>query len=582
MSQKKYRRLRAVEKQKEVQKEEVITKIVSRESFLNIIKKNWLFLGILFIGVILLYLNAQRGHFVSDDYATISQNPMVTDVKDGFFHPVMFLNTMHISNWFVSTVFGTTNPLPHHVFSLILYLFFLVLAFSFIGKVFGMKLAYITSIIFALHPIHVEAVSWISGRVYVIIGIYLLLAFMSFINSFETGKIKYIIWMIVFFVAGYLNDWPRIFSLIPLVFLYLWYLGWNNKLVMNKVKKFIPYLIGLFIIFAILIIPHIKNRIGAVNGGYNFSDSIFYNPFFQYPTGIAKYLQLLWAPVDLTLYHTLYVFPAWFNWLIIFVFTWIIFYFIKRDKRIVFALMFFLVVLAPSMAPVKVSWLVAERYVFLASLGFCLFLAILVEDINIRVKNLGYVLLVPVLCFYCVRVFLRNIDWQTNHNLWVRTVQYSWNSHNAWNNIGDDYDKLGQMDNAIKGFGQSYVVKPNYADAYHNQANIFFKIKRYDLARQGYETAVGISSALFQSYISLTQVALYQGDLNGAWGYSNKLMEAQPNNPQSYYVSGMVLLQAGKEADAVNYFKKALEISPNYTPVIDVLKRMEEAKTIED
>jgi len=582
MSQKKYRRLRAVEKQKEVQKEEVITKIVSRESFLNIIKKNWLFLGILFIGVILLYLNAQRGHFVSDDYATISQNPMVTDVKDGFFHPVMFLNTMHISNWFVSTVFGTTNPLPHHVFSLILYLFFLVLAFSFIGKVFGMKLAYITSIIFALHPIHVEAVSWISGRVYVIIGIYLLLAFMSFINSFETGKIKYIIWMIVFFVAGYLNDWPRIFSLIPLVFLYLWYLGWNNKLVMNKVKKFIPYLIGLFIIFAILIIPHIKNRIGAVNGGYNFSDSIFYNPFFQYPTGIAKYLQLLWAPVDLTLYHTLYVFPAWFNWLIIFVFTWIIFYFIKRDKRIVFALMFFLVVLAPSMAPVKVSWLVAERYVFLASLGFCLFLAILVEDINIRVKNLGYILLVPILCFYCVRVFLRNIDWQTNHNLWVRTVQYSWNSHNAWNNIGDDYDKLGQMDNAIKGFGQSYVVKPNYADAYHNQANIFFKIKRYDLARQGYETAVGISSALFQSYISLTQVALYQGDLNGAWGYSNKLMEAQPNNPQSYYVSGMVLLQAGKEADAVNYFKKALEISPNYTPVIDVLKRMEEAKTIED
>jgi len=204
-------------------------------------------------------------------------------------------------------------------------------------------------------------------------------------------------------------------------------------------------------------------------------------------------------------------------------------------------------------------------------------LALLVEDINIRVKNLGYVLLVPVLCFYCVRVFLRNIDWQTNHNLWVRTVQYSWNSHNAWNNIGDDYDKLGQMDNAIKGFGQSYVVKPNYADAYHNQANIFFKIKRYDLARQGYETAVNISSTLFQSYISLTQVALYQGDLNGAWGYANKLMEAQPNNPQSFYVSGMVLLQAGKDTDAMNYFKKALEISPNYAPVLDVLRKIEEA-----
>jgi protein O-mannosyl-transferase len=575
MSQKKYKRLRAMEKKKEEEKGSIFAKIVSRESFLEIIKKNYLFLIILCVGVILLYLNAQNGHFVSDDYATISQNPMVTDIKDAFFHPVMFLNSMHISNWAISSIFGVSNPLAHHIANLISYLFFLVLSFALISKIFGNKLAYITSIIFSLHPVHVEAVSWISGRIYIFIGIYLLLSFMAFINYFETGKIKYIVWMIVFFALGYLNDWPRIFSFIPLVFLYLWYFGWDSKATIEKVKRFLPYLIGLLVIFSIIIIPHVVNRVKAVNGGYNFSDSIFYNPFFQYPTGIAKYLQLLWAPVDLTLYHTLYIFEAWFNWLIILLFLGIIFYFIKKDKRIVFALIFFLIVLAPSMAPVKVSWLVAERYIFTASLGFCLFLAILVDDLNIKVKNLGYILLVPVLCFYTVRVYLRNIDWQTNHNLWVRTVQYSWNSHNAWNNIGDDYDKLGQYENAIKGFGQSYAVKPNYADAYHNQSNIFFKIKRYDLARQGYEMAVSISPALYQSYISLTQVALYQGDLNGAWAYANKLLEAQPNNPQSYYVSGMVLLQAGKDDDGVAYLNKALEISPGYAPALNVLKQLQ-------
>jgi len=576
MSQKKYKRLRAVEKQKEVQKEEIITKIVSREGFWEIIKKNWLFLGILFIGVILLYLNAQTGNFVSDDYATISQNVSVTSAKENIIHPYFFLNTMRISNYCIAVLFGTDSPVPYHIFSLILYLIFLAMTFGLIGKMFGTKLAYITSIIFALHPIHVESVSWIAGRIYIIIGIYVLFGFMAFINYFETGKIKYVVWMASFFILGELTDKPRPFSIIFLIILYLWYLGWNSKVVQNKVRKIMPYVLGVIVLFALLAIPYIRDRITAVNGGYNFSDSIFYNPFFQYPTGIAKYLQLLFVPIDLTLYHTLYVFPAWLNWLITLLFIGIIFYFVKRDKRIVFSLMFMLVVLAPSMAPIKVSWLVAERYMLLGSLGFCLFLAILVDHINIKVKNLGYLLLVPVLCFYCVRVYLRNIDWQTNHNLWVRTVQYSWNSHNAWNNIGDDYDKLGQMDNAIKGFGQSYVVKTNYADAYHNQANIFFKIKRYDLARQGYETAVNISPALFQSYISLTQVALYQGDLNGAWGYANKLLQAQPNNPQSFYVSGMVLLQAGKETDGVNYFKKALEIDPNYTPVLDVLKKIEE------
>jgi len=576
MSQKKYKRLRALEKNIEIEKKGEIFKIIGGEGFWSIIKKNFVFLGIVLLGVILLYLNAQKGNFVSDDYATISQNPLVINARDGFFNQGMFLNTMRVSNYFISLIFGVANPLAHHVFSLILYLLFIVISFSFIYKLFGSRLAYITSVIFALHPIHVEAVSWIAGRIYIISAIYILLGLMNFIYYIESGKYKFLAWMSLFFVLVFFTDKPRSFSLLFVIILYIYYLGWKN--VKQRIGKFMPYLIAGFVLAILISIPNIKGRIMAVNGGYNFSDSIFYNPFFQYPTGIAKYLQVLFVPIDLTLYHTMYVFPVWLNWMVILLFISIIFYFLNKDRRIFFALMFMLLTLAPSMAPVKVSWLMAERYIFFGSLGFCLFLAIVFEDINIRVKNLGFILLFPILCFYCVRVYLRNIDWQTNHNLWVRTVQYSWNSHNAWNNIGDDYDKLGQMDNAVKGFGQSYVVKNNYADAYHNQANIFFKIKRYDLARQGYETAVKISPALYQSYISLTQVALYQGDLNGAWGYANQLLQAQPNNPQAFYVAGMVLLQAGKDDDAKKYFDQALVVSPNYAPVLDVLKKLQQTK----
>jgi len=49
-------------------------------------------------------------------------------------------------------------------------------------------------------------------------------------------------------------------------------------------------------------------------------------------------------------------------------------YFFFKDKRYFFALSFIVAAILPSMAPAKVSWLVAERYAFLASLGFCLFL----------------------------------------------------------------------------------------------------------------------------------------------------------------------------------------------------------------
>jgi len=568
MSQKKYRKLRALDKQKEMQNqpEELIHET---KGFWQIIRDNWLFLTIILVGVILLYFNGLNANFVSDDYASITQETQVMNMK----YMCGKFNTMTCSTYMLAAIFGIKSPIPFHAFGVILYLFFIVIGFAFLARIFGKKLAYVTTVLFALHPIHVEAVTWISGRIYVIIAIYVLLGLMAFIYYLETGKSKYVAWTGIFFVLGFLTDKPRPFSLVFLIILYVLYVGWHKVKV--RINKFMPYVWGTLALFLIIAIPYINNRIKAVNGGYNFSDSIFYNPFFQYPTGIAKYLQLLFVPIDMTLYHTMYVFEPWLNWTILCLFLGLIWYFGKKDKRYWFALLFMLLALAPSIAPIKVSWLVAERYMFLGSLGFCLFLALIFENFDKRIKNISLLLLIPILVFYSVRTFLRNNDWQTNHNLWVRTVQYSWNSHNAWNNIGDDYDKLNQPDNAIKGFGQSYVVKPNYADAYHNQANIFFKIKRYDLARQGYEKALSYGPGLYQSYISLTQVALYQGDLNGAYGYATKLVEAQPQNPQAYYVIGVVLAQGGKIDDAKQAMAKALELSPGYGPALGFLQQIE-------
>jgi tetratricopeptide (TPR) repeat protein len=377
----------------------------------------------------------------------------------------------------------------------------------------------------------------------------------------------------LFFVLAFLTDKPRPFALIFLMVLYVAYKGIDRY--KDKINKIKPYVVSLLILFAVLAIPYIKNRVVTVNSGTNFSESIFYNPFFQYPTGIAKYLQLIVFPVDLTLYHTLYVFPVFLNWMILLTFLALIVYFWNRDKRYFFALVFFLVVLAPSMAPVKVSWLVAERYAVFPSLGIFLFIGLLLESLDKKVKNLPYLILFLVIPLMAWRIYLRNIDWQTNHNLWVRTVQYSHNSHNAWNNIGDDYDKLEDYENAIKGFGMSYKTKENYADAYHNQANIYFKIERYDLARNGYETALALNPGLYQSYISLVQVAIRQGDFLGAEAYADKLLVSQPNNSQALYVKAYTLLVQDKVQDAINYLQSALKIDPNYAPAVNLLNQIQ-------
>jgi len=541
----------------------------------KILKENWKFLVGLCVGVILLYANSLAGDFVSDDYASITQNPGVTNVR------VMFsnFNFVSVSTYLIAKIFGIGSPVPYHFFSLILYLLNCLTVFVLVHVLFGEKTAKINAVIFAVLPIHVEAVSWISGKPYLLVSLFVLLSLLFAVLYLNKRNFYYLVLLILSFLCSFMGDRTRALAF---VFLLIWYLLSYNQRLEKPVSLFKIFLGGggVIIIVGAIFWPLIADRISSVNGGYNGNGEMFYNPFFQYPTAVAKYLQLLWFPIDLTLYHTLYNFPVWLNWLIFLSYVFCLIYFLFKNRNLFFALGFIFMATAPSMAPVKVSWLVAERYMFLGSVGFCLFLTLLLCQIKEKSKTFFWLGLFIFVGFYSTRTFLRNINWQTNHNLWVNTCQVSPNSHNAWNNIGDDYDKLGQYEDAIKGFSQSTVVKPNYADAYHNRANIFFKIGRLDLARDSYNTALTIAPGLFQTYISLAQIDLSEGKNQLAVEHAQKLVELQANDPQAHYVFGIVLAKVGLIEEAKNEMKLSLQISPAFKPARDTLTELENIKLI--
>ena len=574
MSQRKIKKFRALEK---VTEEIVVT--VEKHSIKKIIKDNWLFMVLISVGIILLYLNAMRGDFVSDDYATIINNSDIHSLSyftTGYFTPVV------LSNFLLGNIFGVT-PLPYHLFSIIFYVLTCWTALVFLNFITSENVARLTTMVFVVMPIHVEAVSWISGKPYLFIAFFVMFSSICFFKYLEENKVKYMWFWATSFILAILTDPPRPFSLFFVMALYLIIMG--KKSYWKMTKKILPYIIGLIVVVILIKLPMITGRVNIVNGGYNASESIFYNPFFQYPTGIPKYLQLIFLPFDLTLYHTMYVLPIWLNWMVMLTIFGLIGYTYKRNKGVFFALVFFLVTLLPSMAPVKVSWLVAERYGYLPSLGIALLIGIILYDLWGRNKYISTIILSCWCVFGAFRIVSRNIDWQTNHNLWVNTCQVSPNSHNAWNNIGDDYDKLAnaatteeekkiQYDNAIKGFSQSTIVKPNYADAYHNRANIFFKINRLDLARDSYETALQYTPTLYQTYLSLTQIDMTENKIDLALEHAGKASQLDPNNPQSAYVLAIVYARAGDLNKASEILSSILKSYPQYTLASDALKQI--------
>ena len=557
MSQKKLKKLRKTEI-------EVVNKEVSSPvlGIRQIIKKYWKFLLILVLGTVALYFNSLKGDFVSDDYATIPQNPEIMSFKHGLSGWIGGL-----INWFLAINFGIKSPIPYHVTSLLIYLVIVVLVFVFIKVIIENELvAKITAIIFAVLPIHVESVSWIAGRPYLLNGLFVILSLILLALYSKTENKKYF-WL--FFVSAFLTfsaEKTRSTALFLLGILY--WVSFDHKL-KKKVDmgKVLLIFAGLFLLVIIVLWPQMIHRIESVNSGINDSGSIFYNPFFQYPTSIAKYLQLMIFPVDLTLYHTMFVIPVWMNWIILLTYLAAVVWFWTKDKKIFFALAFMFVAAAPSMAPVKISWLVAERYMFLGSLGMCLLLALLIEKFFNKHVKLMILFLILLVGVYAVRVFFRNIDWQTNHNLWVNTCQVSPNSHNAWNNIGDDYDKLGQYDNAIKGFAQSFAIKPNYADAYHNQANILYKVGRLDLAREAYEIALYYNPYLYQTYLTLIQIDLMQNNQEKLLDHLSKLQAIKPNDLQVSFVTATAYAQIGRIEEAKQIAKSMYQQFPNITEI---------------
>ena len=569
MSQKKKKLERKIQKTEVVNYKESLIHLDKNLSIREILKKDWAILLGLASLIFILYTNSLWGDFVSDDYATILNNPQIANLSIGF----KGFSSTYIANSLIANIFGV-SPFQYHLFSTLLYASVSILAYLFIFKLFKDKLlAIITILFFLFHPIHVEAVSWISGKPYLFIAFFVLLSTISYMRYIETRKLGYIVISLISFILAFITDNPRPFSLFAI--LVLLFLIDKKRFFLDEIKRLWPYAIGVIILFLVFAWPHVIERVNAVNSGNNVSESIFYNPFFQYPTGLAKYFQIMFMPIDLTLYHTMYVFPVWLNWAVLITYLGSLIYFYFKDKRYFFALSFILVAILPSMAPVKVSWLVAERYAFLASLGFSLLLGLIVIDIGKKYKYLAVVLSAVLMSFYGIRTYLRNIDWQTNHKLWVNTCQVSPNSHNAWNNIGDDYDKLEQYDNSIKGFTQSTVVKPNYADAFHNRANIFYKIGRLDLARDSYNTALSYSPGLFQTYLSLTQIDLTEKRLDLAIEHASMAVNLQQNNPQSWYVLAVVQGQAGMIKEAKQSAKNALILAPDYKAAREILLELE-------
>jgi len=499
---------------------------------------------LLFVLVLTVYFNSLSNEFVSDDIPTILKNPDVGNLRAIIDSTPYLIGLLHSFIDLVVFKIAGLNPLPYRLVNVLFHLGSAWIVFIIFSLMAKRPVAFFASALFAVHPLLTESVTWISGAPYSMYGFFALLSFLFYILSANDKKLYY--FSIVSFIFALFSSNKVIFFPFVLI-LY----EFSLSSLKNNWKKLIAFfLTGGFVLINSLGL--IGQRIKVLNSDFYQNASNNDNLFVKIPTAITTYFKLMLWPADLSLYQTELNFSAFqftIRTIIFLLFLALIFYGWKKNRLLFFWPSFLIASLATSLTPFKIAWVVAERYIYLGSIGgffaFAVFFDWLMEKSGEKYKPVFYGIFAIIIIALSARTIIRNVDWKDEDHLWPATVKVSPSGAPIHNNMGDVYARRQDYPKAIEEFTKATQINPGYADAYHNLANTYQMTGDANNAVKYYNKALSINPNIWQSYQNLAAIFFQSGDKNKAMEYIQKALTINPNDPGLQ--SNLKIIQGGAQ-----------------------------------
>ena len=464
------------------------------------------------------YCNALSGDFVYDDALQIVNNPWIRSIKNIptiFSRSVWSFQGLSISNYY--------RPMMHIVYMLNYHLFGLkpwgfhlvnilfhcgasVLVFLIIrrflierqGTYSSVYLSppFISAILFASHPIHTEAVSWIAGLPDVAFTFFYLLSLYLYILFREGAKGVYLLSVLSFSLATLFKE-PAL-TLPVMLMAYDYLVKKPDKTILSGIKRYIPYaaVSGVY-----LLLRYDALRSFAPSESYSYLST--YQLIINVLPLFREYLtDLLW-PFDLNVWHTFHPISSLFGTNGIISMLVAVLFFIgataayRKNRVILFSLLLVVVPLLPAFYIRAISGKpFAERYLYLPSVGFVLLLAVFLswarENLPRAVRGITLVFIVMG-AVYAFATITRNNVWKDDFSLWSDAVKKSPDSVMVHYNLGVEYVSQKQLDRAISEFQTVLRMNPDNADARNNLGLAYAHQGQLDRAIEEFQTVLRLN-----------------------------------------------------------------------------------------
>lgn len=552
--------------------------------------------GILIL-TILIYLPALTNELVNwDDDSYIMNNPLILDLSmagiinlfttfyTGNYHPLTLL-TYAIEHSLVGN-----EPFLYHLNNLILHLANCALLFLFLIRFTQNKITTgITTLLFAIHPLHVESVAWAAERKDVLYTLFFFLAMIWYERYKDSKKVSDYILLILFFILSCLSKGMAVVlpgALIALEFAKGEKISFKSIL-QNKIPLWVVSLA--FGIIAIIaqekairdekIFTHLDNIFIASYGYVLYlSKTIVPYPlscFYPYPLKSGGNLPTeYYAALGAVL---LSAFLAWKY----------------RDKArwAVGAFLFFVatIIMVSQLLPVGAA-VAADRYFYLASVGIFLIIG---EGIRRLIEkkpaqqNLIIGLTLSLSLVYAGLAWKRVKIWENSFVLFSNVIEQYPFATFAYNNIGTYFQLRKEPQKAMEYYLKSVQVNKNYDLGYINLAIAYNDLKQFDKAVEYGERGMQLNPNSYDGWASLAFAYDNLKMHEKAVSSYRKALQLQPENQTIILNMANALRNAGQWDEAIGMYNDMLTQKPDNADVLNnlgytlaQLKRFEEAEQL--
>jgi tetratricopeptide (TPR) repeat protein len=524
-------------------------------------------LFIIIAASIAVYLNTLGNGFVYDDNFQVLSNPWIRDAR---FLPNIFSScdwgfsghatnyyrpVVHIMHMLVYYIFGIApwgfhlvNILFHAGSSVLVFLIARILFSEYKAPFKYLSVPLMAAVLFAVYPIHTEAVAWISAVTDLSYTFFCLLSLYLYIRSKDRFNTGYYLSVAAFFI-GTLCKEPAL-TLPGLLIAY--------DLLLNKKKAAFPFIVKRYALFALAASAYMGIRfyaLGWISSKQHGEYGYFGNLFIIF----AAYLKKLIMPTSLKF---IYLFKPAQSMLEANVLTSVLitalvaalFYITyKKDRPALFCLLTIVVPLLPCLYLPAITGqsVLGERYLYLPSVGFIMLVTLTMARLaNSRRRIAVASAFLALVALYSAGTVLRNADWKDDYSLWTAELKKSPGSDVARDNLllaagahinlGAMYEKSGRYDLAIEEYIAATKCNPVPDDAYvayKDLGNAYGRIGKADESIRAYEESLKVRPDGAQAHNNadvhnnIGVEYAQKGDMKKAAEHFQAALRLDPTNP---------------------------------------------------